>query len=176
MLAQAIFLLLNACAADKQSLLDLYDERSVSYKPVGPPLWARLWSDKAPTFDLVNPIPAHFELGKDPQCRCGSGPKKNAPVRVIKSVLYTTSRAYDVTVAVQACSTCDTRRRQDAGPDLREFGIFNFNNARLYSHELLDQFTNAMTATETPFHAHRLFVERSYISQHSPREFVSTLR
>lgn len=158
---------------DKQSLLDLYDERSISYRPVGPPLWARVAGDKSPTFDLVDPIPAHFDLGADPRCRCGAGPNLTAEERVVQSVLYTSARSYNVTVSIRPCATCPPGRRQDAGPDLREYGIFNFNNARLYSHELLNGFTNAMTTFEAPFHSYRTLVHRNYISNHSPRDFVT---
>ncbi|KZW01030.1 hypothetical protein EXIGLDRAFT_574017, partial [Exidia glandulosa HHB12029] len=76
-------------------------------------------------------------------------------------------------VTVRACATCPPVRRQDVGPDLGEYGVFNFNNTRLYSHELLNGFTNAMTAFEAPFHSYRTLVQRNYISNHSPRDFVT---
>ncbi|KAJ2936235.1 hypothetical protein H1R20_g856, partial [Candolleomyces eurysporus] len=44
-------------------------------------------------------------------------------------------------------------RRQFIGPDLREYGLFNYNNTILVSHELLDEYTMSFVSSKTPFTA-----------------------
>jgi hypothetical protein len=39
------------------------------------------------------------------------------------------------------------------GPDRRDLGIFNYNNQKLFTHDLLDEYTSAYTSSETPFSA-----------------------
>lgn len=158
---------------EKQSLVDLYDERSISHLLVAPPRWARVQSDTATTFDLVDPIPSIFRLGPEPRCKCGGAPHPTAPIRIINCVLFTSRRAFKAKIEVQRCAACPLTSRLYAGPDLRELGIFNFNNARLYSHELLNGFTNAMTAHDAPFNSYRTFVSRHYVDNSLPVRFVS---
>lgn len=68
---------------DKQSLLDLHDERSVSRMAVGPLAWARMPEDTAATAHPNIILPAVLQLSNDPRCRCGSSPKPGAPVKEI---------------------------------------------------------------------------------------------
>lgn len=157
---------------EKQSLLDLYDERSVSQLGVGPPAWARIPSDQAPTAPPNIDLPPLLLLGNDPRCRCKNSPKLSAPVKEIDCTVYGLHFALQRRIQVQACSKCPPSSRQYAGPDLREYGVFNFNNTRLYRHELFDHFTNLLTAVETPFSAFRTIVERDYKVYKSPIPFV----
>lgn len=60
-----------------------------------------------------------------------------------------------------------------AGPDLRALGLFNFNNRRIYTHELLNKFTNSISAHETPFHAFRTVIQRTYLESGCITSFVS---
>jgi hypothetical protein len=39
------------------------------------------------------------------------------------------------------------------GPDLREHGLFNYNNTIAFSHELMNSYTTQFTTSETPFNA-----------------------
>ncbi|KAJ7360713.1 hypothetical protein DFH08DRAFT_800158 [Mycena albidolilacea] len=43
--------------------------------------------------------------------------------------------------------------RQYIGPDRRDLGIFNYNNRKLFMHNLLNEYTSAYTSSETPFSA-----------------------
>ncbi|KAG6848701.1 hypothetical protein H0H93_014759, partial [Arthromyces matolae] len=74
---------------------------------------------------------------------------------------------------VQTCTKCSGRWRQRIGPDLRESGIFNFNNHLLFTHELLDDYTSCYTTSETPFTAWIKVVTRRYEENRSPVPFVS---
>ncbi|EJD45382.1 hypothetical protein AURDEDRAFT_64607, partial [Auricularia subglabra TFB-10046 SS5] len=141
--------------------------------PVGPPTWARLPSDSAPSFRPVRSNPGHLALGPDPRCRCGQRPDPWSERKVINCVVYGSFTAWATTIEIQRCTSCHAESRQYAGPDCQELGIFNFNNARLYTHELLNGFTSAMTATETPFNSYRTIVVRNYVEESSPISFVS---
>ncbi|EJD40568.1 hypothetical protein AURDEDRAFT_25335, partial [Auricularia subglabra TFB-10046 SS5] len=144
-----------------------------------PPLWARLPSDSdddAPTFDLVNPLPGYFELGLKSRCRCGSPPSASALVKVIDCIIYDLEQAFPAEIEVQLCSTCKPQSHQFAGPDLRELGLFNFNNSRIYTHRLLDKYTSLMTLSEVPFHAFHAAVLRDYVRSAIPFVCEQTLR
>ncbi|KAJ7225309.1 hypothetical protein GGX14DRAFT_348979, partial [Mycena pura] len=66
--------------------------------------------------------------------------------------VYGLYRAWATSIELQACpnSRC---RHQLIGPDGREHGIFNYNNQKLFTHDLLDEYTAAYTSSETPFSA-----------------------
>lgn len=61
---------------------------------------------------------------------------------------------------LQPCPECPPSRKQFIGPDLREYGIFNYNNSTFVSHELLDEYTSSFTLSETPFDAWVEFIQR----------------
>ncbi|EJD39347.1 hypothetical protein AURDEDRAFT_29512, partial [Auricularia subglabra TFB-10046 SS5] len=135
-----------------------------------PPAWCRLPSDTAPWFPLVSPLPAVLTLGPSPRCRCGSGAKSAAPVHRLQCVVYGSMRAEKVVIEVQACAAQDNLF---AGPDVRELGVFNYNNHRLYTHELLNKFTSSYSAHELPFHAFRTVTQRTYLENGCKVPFVN---
>ncbi|EJD33826.1 hypothetical protein AURDEDRAFT_28099, partial [Auricularia subglabra TFB-10046 SS5] len=139
-----------------------------------PPEWARLPGDEAPTFPPVDCNPGHLAL--DPataRCRCGSGPNMEKPKKIIPCTIYSPLRVFRTTIEVQPCATCPPQSRRYVGPDLREKGLFNFNNSRIFTHELLNDFTSAMTASETPFHSFHKMIQRKYIDTKSPSPFAA---
>ncbi|EJD44712.1 hypothetical protein AURDEDRAFT_166198 [Auricularia subglabra TFB-10046 SS5] len=69
--------------AERLSSASEHDERSVSHLPVGPPTWARLSSDTAPTFKPIRSNPGHLPLGPDPRCRCGQRPDPSSEKKII---------------------------------------------------------------------------------------------
>lgn len=75
-------------------------------------------------------------------------------------------------IELERCSRCPPDARQFVGPDLCKSGLFNYNNRRIYTHELLNQFTNSFSAHETPFHAFCTVVQRCYKGSESPIDFV----
>ncbi|KAH7090889.1 hypothetical protein BKA62DRAFT_788315 [Auriculariales sp. MPI-PUGE-AT-0066] len=64
---------------------------------------------------------------------------------------------------VKPCSKCPMEHNMNAGPDLREYGIFNLNNLRMFTHQLLNEYTTVMSAMEAPFHAFVEVVRKRYI-------------
>ncbi|KAF6757723.1 hypothetical protein DFP72DRAFT_758512, partial [Ephemerocybe angulata] len=65
-------------------------------------------------------------------------------------------------IQLQPCPECPSIHRRFIGPDLRELGIFNYNNSILVTHELLDEYTIAFTVSETPFTAFVHMVNHRY--------------
>ncbi|KAH6873534.1 hypothetical protein BKA70DRAFT_1129979, partial [Coprinopsis sp. MPI-PUGE-AT-0042] len=63
------------------------------------------------------------------------------------------SNLFHHSIELQACQQCPPNRRHYIGPDLREHGLFNYNNSVIVSHHLLDEYTSAYTLSETPFNA-----------------------
>ncbi|EJD32947.1 hypothetical protein AURDEDRAFT_22038, partial [Auricularia subglabra TFB-10046 SS5] len=139
-----------------------------------PPAWARLPTDTAPTFPPVYANPGHLALGANARCRCGGAPDTSKPLKTINCVVYGALSAYRTTIEVQACSVCPPQSRRYAGPDVRDKGLFNFNNSRIYTHDLFNDFTSAMTASETPFHSFHTMVNRKYFDTQSPVPFVAS--
>ncbi|KZV82496.1 hypothetical protein EXIGLDRAFT_589289, partial [Exidia glandulosa HHB12029] len=137
-----------------------------------PPAWCRLATDTAPTARLPNPLPARLPYDDTARCRCGSSGKAEEPT-VWQSMLYTSTHAVAIEVEVKPCATCRPEQRMYAGPDGRALGLFNFNNRRIYSHELLNKFTNSISAHETPFHAFCTVIRRTYLDSESPLPFVA---
>ncbi|KAL7281257.1 LOW QUALITY PROTEIN: hypothetical protein ACG7TL_004565 [Trametes sanguinea] len=63
--------------------------------------------------------------------------------------------------------------QRDGRPDLGSTGIFNWNNRILFTHELLNAYTNTFTASETPFSAFCLTVRRQYEDKDPKMKFCS---
>ena len=145
----------NVFAANQLSRQSLHDERSISYRPVGPPRWCQMESDPvwSPTVSSSPAFPAILELGAEPRCRCGSPPDPDARSRLVTCTVFDISGAHRVKIEVRRCSECPYERNMDAGPDLGGLGLFNLNNSRIFSHALLNDYTNSMTSLEAPFHS-----------------------
>ncbi|KAJ8596806.1 hypothetical protein M405DRAFT_725472 [Rhizopogon salebrosus TDB-379] len=110
---------------------------------------------------------SHFVLEDSSQCVCGFSIIQAVqqghlgPPVSKTAVLYGINAQRAVTIELLPCPVCHHSRRH-IGPDLRDHGVFNWNNAMLFSHELLNAYTNSYTASETPFSAFCLTVRRSY--------------
>jgi hypothetical protein len=52
-----------------------------------------------------------------------------------------------------ACPSCPAPQQRYIGPNLQEYGLFNYNNSILVSHKLLDEYTVSFASSETPFTA-----------------------
>lgn len=84
--------------------------------------------------------------------------------------MYGLFRSWETTIEVQGCPNCSHRL---VGPDCRELGIFNYNNRKLFAHDLLDEYTSAYTSSETPFSAWVSVVARRYELHCSDRPFAT---
>ncbi|KAJ7029208.1 hypothetical protein C8F04DRAFT_963204 [Mycena alexandri] len=152
------------------------DNKSVSYLPISPPVWASLPGD--PTLYLrARPLresPGIIPLAATSSCCC-SQPRSHynaeVPIKQQPCIVYGLYQSWEAKIEVQPCSQC---RHRLIGPDCREFGFFNYNNRRLFTHELLDEYTSAYTSSETPFSAWVSVVARRYdINDSDGQKFVS---
>lgn len=144
-------------------------ERAVSHLPILPPLWAAIPSD-TPIYPRPHPVRSQvplFSLGATSSCPCPSTTRSfyspARPVTIREGTLYTTTEAFPCSTELQPCPNCPKSRNQFIGPDLREAGVFNFNNSIFVSHELLDEYTSAYTSSETPFDSWAEFLNRRYL-------------
>jgi CxC4 like cysteine cluster associated with KDZ transposases len=64
--------------------------------------------------------------------------------------MYTTQEAFVVDIELQVCPRCPAASRKFIGPDPRNIGLFNYNNRRLFTHELFTEYISAFTSSETP--------------------------
>ncbi|KAK7020287.1 hypothetical protein VNI00_017739 [Paramarasmius palmivorus] len=135
-----------------------HEERSVSYLPIMPPKWAQLPSDTV-HYIRTNPnteIPALIQLlagqGRS-ACKAHVEYNPNLGKFVRECTVYGLVGSVSRSIEVQHCSVCPPRRHCLVGPDPRSLGLFNYNNSALFTHELLDEYTNRFTRSVTPFTA-----------------------
>jgi len=144
---------------------------SLSYLPVVPPAWLRLPGEELEKpFDNGAHLPPVFKLNSKARCSCGSREGVNPTVTEI--VVYTMSRAIPLLIETTYCLRCPNKKGR-VGPDLGEFGVFNYNNRSAFSHELMNNYTSQFTTSMTPLFAFRQTIINVYTSERSPRPFVS---
>ncbi|EAU92068.2 hypothetical protein CC1G_06055 [Coprinopsis cinerea okayama7 len=140
----------------------------VSHLPINVPTWASLPSDPLhyPTPPPFRSPPDHpFLLDSQSSCPCPEGRTfydEGRPSELRQCKIYTLCGVLVHLIQLQPCPRCPPSRRRFIGPDLREKGLFNFNNTILVSHELLDEYTSAYTSSETPFSSWVLHLSRRY--------------
>ncbi|KAJ3556445.1 hypothetical protein NP233_g11977 [Leucocoprinus birnbaumii] len=153
------------------TVMRVSDELAVSYLPILPPIWAELPTD-AILYPRARPIrelqEGHlFRLASNSTCSCSTSHRSyfdpSQPVFTNKATLYTLTGSFDCLVELQTCPHCPPARRKNIGPDLREFSVFNYNNVYLLTHELLDDYTNTFTSSETPFDSWCEMVVNRYV-------------
>ncbi|KAH6917652.1 hypothetical protein BKA70DRAFT_1487785 [Coprinopsis sp. MPI-PUGE-AT-0042] len=142
--------------------------KGISHLPIHPPIWAAIGSD----CQLYPPPPpyralpeGYFALDARSSCPCPikrtffdlAAPTIQRPCKV-----YTLDSLHTHQIELQPCPACPPQRRRFIGPDLREIGLFNYNNLVIVSHQLLDEYTSAYTSSETPFTAWVTQVSRRY--------------
>lgn len=150
-------------------------ENAISYHRILPPSWCSLPSD-AHLYPRPQPIegdPLVFGLDSDLRCACGAEYDAALPISRVPCVIYGLSKTIDAEIEIQHCPSCDPRRRQSIGPDLRECGLFNWSNQIIFTHDLLDDYTSAYSTSETPFSAWVSAVCNRYQTYASRCPFVS---
>ncbi|KAF6749397.1 hypothetical protein DFP72DRAFT_819007 [Ephemerocybe angulata] len=161
---------IGSSSADSVSVSDLVrgPGNTVSYLPIHPPLWARLPSDIPLYADpppMRTPPNITFPLDAESSCSCPSGRtyfNDSLGKKARLCHLYTLTSVYSVQVDQQDCPTCPSSRKRRIGPDLRQYGIFNYNNSILVSHELLDEYTSSFTSSDYTFKAWYKQLSRRY--------------
>ncbi|TEB19514.1 hypothetical protein FA13DRAFT_1802149 [Coprinellus micaceus] len=142
---------------------------AVSYRPVLPPRFITLKTDpvlyeRPPPYR--SPPAGVIPLDTASSCPCPS--TKRATVRGDKGSevkdcrVWTAWDVYEAKVQLQRCPNCFSTSRRYIGPDLREVGLFNYNNTTIVSHELLDDYTIMFTTSETPFTSFCTFMNHRF--------------
>ena len=105
-----------------------------------------------------------FVLALGSRCLCGGACSfnPNLPKIIRECKVYTLYRYFDGLVELQSCPTSVPTKRRFIGPDLRELGLFNYNNMAIFSHDLLDDYTSTFCTSETPFVAWLTVISRRY--------------
>ncbi|KAF5342367.1 hypothetical protein D9611_001108 [Ephemerocybe angulata] len=156
-----------------QAVATLSRHGSVSYLPVLPPVSVMLKSDV-----ILYPRPAPFRsaptqplrLTATSTCPC-PGPTRSVfktgaaeEIEVGRCRIYTMLGMHHADIETQRCPNCPGKKRRCIGPDLRETGLFNYNNRVIVSHELLDEYTISFASSETPFTAFVMLMDHRYMS------------
>ncbi|KAG6914402.1 hypothetical protein DXG01_000546 [Tephrocybe rancida] len=151
---------------------------AVSHMAIMPPPWAALERDPSlyPQPAPFTTPPACLKLDTNSTCPC-TKPRceynMEKPVEEFPCLVFGLTQATETLIELQDCALCSGRWRQWVGPDLREVGIFNFNNKMLFTHELLDDYTSCYTSSETPFTSWIKVTSRRYDLHKSTVPFVS---
>ncbi|KAF6749294.1 hypothetical protein DFP72DRAFT_1073416 [Ephemerocybe angulata] len=142
---------------------------AISYRPVLPPVSVMLPTD-APMY----PRPPPFRdrptqpLALDEFSTCNCHGVRTLARRDGKNVIndcriYTLFNGiHPAKIELQPCPTCPEKRHRHIGPDLRELGLFNYNNSVIVSHELLDDYTICYATSETPFSSYVAVMDHRY--------------
>ncbi|KAJ7849341.1 hypothetical protein B0H13DRAFT_2285060 [Mycena leptocephala] len=138
-------------------------DKSVSYKPRPPPVWASLPGDAMIPAPFCATPPDRLELTEEASCCCSENrnyfrPLDTSSISEHAATIYGLSEALTTTVQLQSCYC----KRRFIGPDCLSYGIFNYNNKTLFTHEILDEYTSAFTTSETPFSSWVLVISRRY--------------
>ncbi|KAF8833731.1 hypothetical protein BDN67DRAFT_976448 [Paxillus ammoniavirescens] len=152
--------------------------RSVSYLAIPPPRWCSLPYESSYDAPSLAPTTTTFLLDDTARCVCSFAYRDVAHHPLYQSATIKLTTIYGLTNTTAACIEllpCPICRhaRRSLGADLANHGVFNWNNEMLFTHELLNSYTNAFTASETPFSAFCLTVHHMYINSRWDMEFCS---
>ncbi|KII82852.1 hypothetical protein PLICRDRAFT_96050 [Plicaturopsis crispa FD-325 SS-3] len=108
------------------------------------------------------------------RCCCGVtiAAAASAQAAYKPAIIYGLTMRLHATIELLPCPSCKHGRRQ-IGPDLGGYGLFNWNNTMLFSHELLNAFTSSFTTSETPFSAFCSTVRHTYMEYGVQNTFCS---
>ncbi|KAJ3569441.1 hypothetical protein NP233_g5044 [Leucocoprinus birnbaumii] len=137
------------------------EKPAISYLLILCPRWAEIPTDQ-PLYRRPRPIwelPGDhlFTLSSTSSCICSGGSRayydESNPTIIGDATLYTLVGSFPCRIELQPCPKCPPSFRNFIGPDLRDAGVFNYNNTTLITHDLLDDYTSFYTSSETPFDA-----------------------
>jgi hypothetical protein len=88
-----------------------------------------------------------------------------------EAVLFSSNSARNIHIHCNRCtnSNCNHVVYYDGVEDR----IFNYNNRFLFTHELLNDYTNQFTLSETAIHAYISSVKRRYLENRACRSFIT---
>ena len=143
----------------------------ISHLPILPPIWALLPGDSQNAYEQALPVlqvPSAISLDEGARCVCGSSRRLMDETTLRKCVVYTLINAQQTFLEVQPCQKCPAFLRRSIGPDGRQLGLFNLNNAVLFTHDLLEDYTASFTSSETPFSAWVSVMRKRYARSSLP--------
>lgn len=114
-----------------------------------------------------------LQIGENARCICGARYNPNRPLLREKCTIYCLTHVEFANIELQLCPSCNAKTKHCIGPDLCEVGLFNLNNKRLFTCDLLDEYTSAFTSSETPFFAWVSSRSHTYKTYNSQAPFVS---
>jgi len=149
------------------------DTNPISYRDIAPPAWLRIDTDELEDepFRGGQHLPEVFYLGDAYRCSCGSRALGISPA-ISDLLVFTSTTAILKRIQTTYCVLCRYTRGR-VGPDLREFGLFNWNNKYAFSHELMNNYTAQFTTSITPFFAFHQTIVNTYLCEQSPEPFPS---
>lgn len=153
-------------------------QNSVSHLPIPPPEWCRISSDSNDiprvSFQAGRNLPSRFPLDDNSRCSCGEKIQTASAIEKTEGILtiYTSYTAIQAIVETSYCPLCRNTKGR-VGPDLREHGVFNWNNRIGFSHELFNSYTSQFTTSETPMYAFHQTIINTYLDERSPVSICS---
>lgn len=154
-----------------QAIATISRHGSVSYLPVLPPVSVMLKSDISlytRPKPFRNPPTRPLPLTEGSSCACPGATrsvfKASEDIEVGACRIYTMLGLHNAEIQTQRCPSCTGKKRRCIGPDLRQMGLFNYNNRVVVSHELLDEYTISFASSETPFTAFVALMDHRYMA------------
>lgn len=139
-------------------------------------MWARIRSDLPsvpPPFFNTSAAFSSIHLDEQASCCCQvlwSTYDLFQPTLTKECIVYRLTSVLKTMIEVQNCPTC---KNWYIGPDCQSIGLFNWNNRTLLTYELLDNYTNQFTTSETPFIAWVTVVSRWYEARNASIPFIN---
>ena len=135
----------------------LVGQQSISHLPIPPPRWCMLPHESLLSSTAVSCTVNHFLLDETSRCTCGlsllgATAITTQPPVTREAFIFGLTQQRPVTIELLLCPVC-CHSCHYLGPDLSKYGVFNWNNTMLFSHKLVNAYTNAYMASETLFSA-----------------------
>lgn len=152
------------------------EDLSISHTPILLPICFTLPDDiiHYPRQPALRTAPKQIQMDEHGRCICGAMYDPNLPTQTLPCNIYLLWESFPSLIEVQECHRkCSGGRPRFIGPDCARIGLFNYNNQTLISHEVLDDYTQAYTTSETPFVAWVTLTNHRYMGFNSKKSFVS---
>jgi hypothetical protein len=171
---------MSSDSAPKEAIDTIYAsaniaQRPISHLPISPPEWCRLPTDNnnipRVSFQAGQNLPSRFMLDSNSRCSCGEM-KSSLTVNDSELIIHTSFGAINKIIETSYCPSCRNTKGR-IGPDLGEYGIFNWNNRIAFSHELMHSYTSQFTTSETPIYAFHQTIINTYLNEHSSNALCS---
>ncbi|KAL9938060.1 hypothetical protein V8E36_002683, partial [Tilletia maclaganii] len=101
------------------------------------------------------------------RCHCGRPAAEDAQTLRRSCRLFHSLGIWNTEIEVQQCNCRSGGERRTIGPDLAEYGLFNWNNEIVLTHELLNAYSSQFYTSPTPLAAFCATVQHTY-DEHAP--------